>query len=142
MKTTLNYISKSLFTLLILLGIAGSALPQQSSSLTASANGKGTINVGKEEFEVHAVTVKLLEDGKAEVILVSEITFFIQGTWKRSDSSPNEVTLTITGSIVAGGAQGTGKLTLRDDAKSIASLTLEGSSNTRKRVVKVNFVAQ
>jgi len=142
MKPTLTYISKSLFTLLILLAVEGLALPQESKSITSSANGKGTIKVGREEFEVHAVAVKLLEDGTAEISLVSEITFFIQGTWKHSDKSRNEVDLTITGSVVAGGAQGTGKLTLRDDRKSIASLTLEGSSNTRKRVVKLNFVAQ
>lgn len=142
MKTTLKNVCKSLFTVLILLAMAGLALPQQTSPLTASANGKGTMKVGQEEFEVHAVTVKLLEDGKAEIILVSEITFFIQGAWTQGDKSRNEVNLTITGTVVAGGAQGTGKLTLREDAKSIASLTLEGSSNTRKRVVKINFVAQ
>jgi hypothetical protein len=41
-----------------------------------------------------------------------------------------------------GGAQGSGKLFLRPDGKSIARLTMEAMSNTGKRKIKLNFVAE
>lgn len=141
MKTTLYYISTSLFTLLVLLAMAGVAIPQERISLLASANGNGKIKVGQEEFQIHAVVIKLLEDGKAEMTLVSEITFFLQGTWSKNEKAPGAVDLKITGSATGGGVQGDGKLLLRDDGKSVAELNLQGSSNTRKRLVKVSFKA-
>jgi len=141
MKTTLYQISKSLFTLFVLLAMAGVAIPQDGVSLLTSANGKGTITVGHEEFRLHSVIIKLLEDGKTEITLVSDITFFLQGTWSKSANAPGEVDLKITGTTAGGGVQGDGKVLLRDDRKSLAGVTLQGSSNTRKRLVKVNFKA-
>jgi len=142
MKFTRNRISYPLLSLLIWLGTAGMIFSQEGNPLQISANGKGTIKIGREQFVVNSVVVKLREDGKAEIILVSEITFFLQGTWAKKENTPTEIDLTITGGTSGGGATGTGKLRLREDAKSLSGLTLEGSSNTRKRLVKVNFVAQ
>jgi hypothetical protein len=141
MKTTLNQICRCFLTLVVLLTMAGPALPQERISLETSANGSGTIKVGREEFELHTVVVKLMEDGGAEITLVSEMTFFFQGTWSKNDKLPRQVDLKITGGATGGGVQGSGSLRFLDDGKSLVGLTLEGSSKTSKRQVKVTFVA-
>lgn len=47
-----------MLSLLMLLATAGFAA-QQLKSLPASANGKGSIKVGQEEFDLNAVVIKL-----------------------------------------------------------------------------------
>lgn len=142
MKATLNQICRCFFTLVALLSMAGQVLPQEQISLQTSANGSGTIKVGREEFQLHTVVIKLMEDGGAEITLVTEMTFFFQGTWSKNDKSPREIDLKITGGATGGGVEGSGSLRLGDDGKSLTSLTLQGSSNTSKRQVKVTFVAR
>ena len=128
-----------LLTLLTLPGMAGG---QQPKSLVASANGEGTIKLGKEEFKIYAAVVKLFEDGKAEINLVTDITVFVQGTWSGGDDVQKGIDLHITGNVAAGNLEGNGKLFLRDDRKSIASLNLEVLNKGRRKIIKANFTAK
>jgi len=141
MRATLNPISTPFLILLVWLAMVDVAIPQERSPRQIVGDGKGTIHVGRERFDLHSVIVKLLEDGKAEIILVSDITFFLKGTWARNEKVPQEIDLNITGSVTSGGVQGNGKLILRG-AESMDRLTLEGSSSTSSRKVKVSFVAR
>ena len=119
-----------LVALLTLPGIAGGQAPK---SLVASASGEGTIKLGKETFKLNAIVVKLFEDGKAEINLVTDITVFISGTWSRSDDAAKAIDLKITGNMMAGSAEGSGKLFLNEDRKSIAGLKLEVLNNEDRR---------
>lgn len=125
---------------LTLFAMSNLASSQGPVSLLATANGKGTLTVGKEEFKVTSVVVKLKEDGVAEITLVTDLQLFVTGTWSKAADS-GEIDLKITGGQTGGGAQGSGKLFLRPDAKSIDRLTIEGMSNTVKRKIRLEFVA-
>ena len=71
------------FCIVLLLAVTASA--QDNKSIVAHANGDGTLKIGEEKFKVSTVVIKLFEDGKAEINLVSEITVFVSGS--RSDAS-------------------------------------------------------
>jgi hypothetical protein len=115
---------------------------QQPNSLVASANGEGTITLGKEKFKINAVVVKLFEDGKAEINLVTDITIFVSGTWARDASDEKTINLQITGGSATSNLAGTGKLVLTDDRKSFTSLKLEVVNKAVKRTIKAEFVAK
>src|SRR5258705_6173227 len=100
----------AVFMLLMMLAFAGVAGAQQPKSLVATANGQGTIKFGKEEFKIYAVAVKLFEDGKAEISLVTDITVFVNGTWSRGDDASKEIAIKLTGGSVSGNLDGGGKL--------------------------------
>jgi hypothetical protein len=131
----------ALLLLLMLLAMRDFVAAQTPKSLVASANGDGILKVGEEEFKVTAVVVKLIEDGKAEITLISDISVFVSGTWSRGEVR-NTIDLKITGAATKGGLEGIGKLVLRDDAKSIESLALHVQSNTTKRKIELSFVAK
>src|SRR6266576_3425363 len=118
------------------------ALGQQPKSLVASTKGEGTIRIGKEEFKIHAVVVKLFKDGKAEINVVSDITVFIQGTWSRGADAQKVIDLKITGTTSAGNMDGGGKLFLTENRKSIAGLTLEVLNKASGRTINADFVAK
>jgi len=141
-KTNLNRISTAFFIFLVLLVTVNVVVPQERSARQMVADGKGTIEVGREKMDLHSVVVKLMEDGQVEFILVSDITFFLKGTYVENDKGQQEIDVKITGGATGGGVQGIGKILLRDDGKSISRLALEGASNTSERKVKVSFVAQ
>lgn len=128
--------------LLMLMTLPGIAGGQQPKSLVASANGEGSIKLGKEEFKIYAVVVKLFEDGKAEINLVTDITIFVSGTWSGGDDVQKGIDLHITGNVVAGNLEGGGKLLLHDDRKSITSLNLEVVNKGTKKIIKANFTAK
>jgi hypothetical protein len=142
MKATLNLVSSSTLILLFLFSSVGMVFPQEPSTRRLLADGSGTVEVGREKMGLHSVVVKLMNDGQMEIILVSDITFFIKGTWVENDKVHQEIDFKITGGATGGGVEGKGKLVLRDDDKSISRLVLEGASNTSQRKVKVSFVAQ
>jgi len=128
--------------LLALLTLPGIATGQQPKSLVADAKGEGTIKLGKEKFKIYAVVVKLFEDGKAEINLVTDITVFITGTWSRGADTEKAINLTITGSVTPGNRDGTGKLFLGDDRKSIAGLKLEVTNKATGKTISADFVAK
>jgi len=129
-------------SIFLLLAPVVTAVSQQSASLVASASGEGTIKLGKEEFKIHAVVVKLFEDGKAELNLITDITVFISGTWSRADDAAKDIDLKITGNSIRGNLEGGGKLYLTEDRKSISGLKLEVLNKTSRKVIKADFVAK
>jgi len=123
----------------MLWALPGFAAQQPKSLLTAK--GKGQFKVGSEQFEIHSVVIKLMEDGTAELTLVSEITVFLSGKWKGGNDVQKGIDLEITGGATPGGIEGSGKLFLRKDEKSIDRLNLQGASRTSSKKVEVTFVA-
>ncbi len=93
-------------------------------------------------FKVSNVVVKLREDGTGEFTLITDLQLFVQCTWSAPAGLSQGVDLKITGGTSAGDAQGSGKLMLRPDGKAIASLSFEGSINTAKRKIQLNFDAE
>jgi hypothetical protein len=129
-------------TLLTLLVIPSLGAPTEFKSLLAVARGKGTLKVGKEEFKVSNVVVKLKEDGTGEITLVTDLQLFVTCTWSAPADLSAGIDLKITGGATGGSAAGSGKLLLRPDSKSIASLSMQGSTNFQKRKIQLNFVAE
>jgi hypothetical protein len=128
--------------LLTLLATSNLAAPPELKSLSANARGQGTMTVGREVLKVYSVVVELNEDGTGELTIVTDLTLFISCTWSANADLSKGIDLKVTGGTTASGATGTGKLLLKPDAKSIASLSLQGSSNTEKRKIQLNFVAE
>jgi hypothetical protein len=129
-----------IFVLLMLIALPAFPARQEPKALLATANGNGTIKIGQEEFKIHSVVIKLLEDGKLEITLVTEITIFVSGTWSRGDDSQN-IKLEITGGA-SSSIEASGKLLLRNDGKSIDRLWLQGVIKTRNRSIEISFQAQ
>ena len=141
MQPNRKFIAVALIALM-LLTVPGLAARLGSKSFLATADGHGTLKVGQTEFTISAVVVKLLEDGKAEIILVTDITVFVSGTWSGGDDLMKGIQLKITGGTTAGGLEGTGEVFLRNEGKSVVSLTLQGTNKLTKRNIAVNFVAK
>ena len=82
---------------LSIFGASGAArMPQDGQYRLAHANGDGKLRVGREEFKIGSVVVKLLDDRKAEITLVSDITFFLTGTWSQNGESQDSFDVQIT----------------------------------------------
>src|SRR6185295_5982012 len=115
---------------ILVLSIAVVANVQQDR--LAHANGEGRLKVGQEQFKISAVNVKLLDDRKAEIILVADITIFMSGSWSQNAETQDSFDIQITGGASQGGLEGSGKLTLGKDTKDMR-LTLKGKSTTTKK---------
>ena len=112
------------------------------ASLVASAKGEGTIKLGKEEYKLNAVVVKLFADGKAELNLITDITVFITGTWSRENETAKTIDLKITSSVTGGNLDGGGKIFLTDDRKSISGLKLQLLNKVSRKTITAEFVAK
>ena len=141
MKLKQVFATASILVLSIFATSGAAKAPQDGQYRLAHANGEGTLKVGSEEFKVGAVVVKLLDDRKAEITLVSDITFFLSGTWSQNGESQDSFDLQITGGATPGGVDGSGKLTLGKDTKDLR-LTLKGKSRTSKKNVEVDFAGK
>ena len=141
MKFKQTLAAASILVLTILCASA-TTTAQNAQSRLAHANGEGKLKVGQDQFKVTAVIVKLLDDRKAEISLISDITVFIEGTWSQNGESQEDFDLQITGGASPGGLEATGKLTLSKDAKSELRLNLKGKSRTTKKTIDVNFTGK
>jgi len=112
------------------------------ASLVATANGEGKIKLGKEQYQLHAIVVKLFQNGKAELNLITDITIFIEGTWSRGNEADKTIDLKITGNSMSGNLDGGGKLFLTDDRKSISGLKLQVTNKMTKKSVTADFTAK
>lgn len=143
-------VSRRSFALCLLLLFALPVCAQQQQtepkSVVAHANGTGTIKLGDEEFKVSAVVIKLFDDGKAEISVVSEITIFMSGTWTRSADTGNVIKLKVTAGATGGGVDASGDLYLREDGqaehRAIDRVSLLGESKTTHKVVSLDFKAK
>lgn len=127
---------------LLILGTSGAAMVQDGQYRLANASGEGKIKVGTEEFKVTGVVVKLLNDQKVELTLLSEIAFYLTGTWSQSGDSKDEFDLQITGGASPGGLAAAGKLTIGADNKSKIRLILKGKSSTTRKPIEVYFLGR
>ena len=134
-----SIIPVSVFVLALLWGSFFVAQAQDSQTRLAHANGTGTLRVGDEQFKISSAVVKLLPDHQAEITIVSDITIFLTATWSNNAESRHEFDLDITGGASRGGLEGTGKVSLSDDSKSVKRLTLKGVSRATKRAVEADF---
>jgi len=130
--------------ILLLLAVTASA---QDKSIVAHANGDGTLKIGDEKFKVSTVVIKLFEDSKAEINLVSDITIFVSGTWSWKDDSKQVINLKISGGATGGGVEANGELFLRDSTeagqrRAIDRVSLDGTSKTTHRGMTLNFQAK
>ena len=122
--------------------MSGVAKAQQAAEhRLAHANGEGKLKVGQEQFRISAIIVKLLDDRKAEITLVADITFFLTGTWSQNGESQDAFDLQITGGASPGGLEAAGKLTLGKDTKDMR-LNLKGKSRTTNKNIEVNFAGK
>jgi hypothetical protein len=132
-----------LIVFVVTLGTVGPSLSavqaQESQERLAHSEGQGWLKVGEETFKISSVIVKLLADRKAEITLVSDITVFLNATWANRGESQEAFDLQIVGGATASGLQGTGRLVLGGEGKSVAKLSLNGVSRTSKRTVKAEF---
>lgn len=126
----------------IAIAMAGLAAGQQPASLVASASGEGKIKLGREEFKLDGVVVKLFEDGKAELNLISDITVFIAGTWSRPPDDDRSIDLKITGNVTAKNLTGGGKILLTEDRKSIAAMKLQVFNKVSRKNITADFLAK
>src|SRR5690349_5435477 len=131
------------FVMLVVLGaVIVSARTQDNQSRLAVAKGQGTLRVGEERFKINSVIVKLIDDRKAEITLVSDITVFLTGTWSSHGESQEEFDLEVTGGPNPGSLEGRGKVFLTTDGKAVTKLSLKGVSRSTKRAVEANFEAK
>jgi hypothetical protein len=131
-------IATFLCAVFMLLAVSGAGAQDKPKSLTTTAKGKGMIKVGREQFPLYTVVLKLKEGGDLEMTLVSDITLYFEGTWSAPDDVSKGIDLKI-GSGATGGTQGGGKVFLRSDGKSIDRMTLKATNKFRKTIVDVNF---
>ena len=135
------FVMNATITLLMLLAVTNVAAPQGLTSLLATAKGQGTLTIGQEVFKVSSVVVKLKEDGTGEITVITDLQVFVTCTWTSTDDLSKGIELKITGGTNAGTAQGSGKLFLKPEGKSIASLSVEATSPTARRKYKLEFDA-
>jgi len=126
----------------LVMALPSLAADDSPTSLVASAKGEGTIKLGKEEYKLNAVVVKLFSDGKAELNLITDITVFITGNWSRSSETAKSIDLKITSSVTGGNLDGGGKIFLTDDRKSISGLKLQLVSKASRKTITADFVAK
>ena len=114
---------------------------QNIKSLTTSAKGHGTITVSDlSKQQITSVLVILNEDGTTQITLYTDIQLLLQGKWSIGDPDDSTIELDITGGIVTNGGRGKGKLVLREDEKSIKSLSIAGKSADNSATT-IEFVA-
>jgi hypothetical protein len=107
---------------------AGTLLPvsaqsQRLESLTATAKGHGVITSAIDKREITSALVVLRQNGTVLITVTAELLLQAEGTWKVSDTSPDEIVLKITGGVLKGEMSGSGKLLLTSDGNSFRQLT-------------------
>ena len=130
------------FAIVLWLALPATTVAQQKVSLQSLAHGTGTLIADRDEYKITGVLVILRENGEAEFTLFTDMQLYGQGRWSAGKDLSQGIDLKITGGVFKNekDAKGTGKLFLRADGKSIATLTIEGTRNTGGSF-KVGFVA-
>jgi hypothetical protein len=121
------------------LGVSASAVAQKIV-LQSLAHGKGTLVLADDQHKLTEVLIILKENGDAEFTLFTEMQLSAQGRWTAGKDPSQGIDLKITGGVVKGDTKGTGKLFLRADGKSVASLTAQGANDDGEKF-DLNFVA-
>jgi hypothetical protein len=130
---------------LVMLLFAGFFLPvfaqsQDAESLIVTAKGHGEISVRVEKRKITAALVVLRKDSTVMITVTTDLQLQLQGTWKANIASPEEIALKITGGAVADDLDGSGKLVLTSDRKSLKELTINAKSADGQEIT-VTFAA-
>jgi len=118
-----------------------SAQSQESESLIIKAKGHGKLSLAVDERKITSALVVLRPNGTALITVTADLLLQAEGTWKATDSSPEEIVLKITGGAVRGEVIGSGKLLLTGDRKSMKELTIDLRSSDGQEI-SVTFVAE
>ena len=118
-----------------------SAQSQESESLIIKAKGHGKLSLAVDERKITSALVVLRPNGTALITVTADLLLQAEGTWKATDSSPEEIVLKITGGAVRGEVIGSGKLLLTGDRKSMKELTINLTSSDGQEI-SVAFVAE
>ena len=94
---------------------------------------------GVDKYKLTGVLVLLKENGDAQITLYSDIQIQAQGRWSAT-KDPKVINLKMRGGVEGDASRVKGKLVLREDRKSIASLTAQGRGISGTRY-EINFVA-
>lgn len=114
---------------------------QQVASLSALANGKGTMVAnGQDKYKLTGVLVVLKDNGDLQITLYSLIQITGQGKWSTT-KDPKIINFKMSGGFEGDDSNIKGKLTLSEDGKSIASLTARGKGVSGAKY-EINFVAE
>lgn len=133
-----KFLAAAAILLVSILGTFAAPRAPQEGRL-AHANGDGKLTIGQEQFQIGAVVVKLLDDQKAEITIVSDITVFLNGTWSQSSQSPQTFDLRVTSGVSR--FEGTGTVTIGNEPKDLR-LDIKGQNRTNKRTVEIHFVGK
>ena len=118
-----------------------SAQSQKLESLTARAKGQGKIRSSVDEHKITSALIVLRENGTFLMLVTADLQLQAEGTWKASDSSPEEILLKITGGVLKGEMTGPGKLLLTSDGKSFKQFTFKVKTRDGQEIT-VTFVAE
>lgn len=121
--------------------LAVCASGQQIASLNALAKGNGTMVAnGVDKYKLTGVFVLLKENGDAQLTLYSDLQISAQGRWSKT-KDPKVINLKLSGDVDGNNSKVKGKLILREDGKSIVSVTAEGRGLSGTKY-EINFVAE
>ena len=133
------------YNAVLLVLFAGFLLPVSAQSgelesLTISAKGHGKMSSVVDERKITSALVVLRQNGTVLITVTAELQLQVEGTWKATASSPEEILLKITGGVLKGEMTGSGKLLLTSDRKSFKELTMNVKLSDGQEVT-VTFVA-
>lgn len=129
------------FAIVVGLALPAATVSQQIVSLQSLAHGKGILVMNGEAYKITGVLVILRANGEAEFTVYTDMQLYGQGRWSGGKDLSQGIDLKITGGVVKGDTEGTGKLFLRADGKSIATFTAQGASDSGGKF-EVGFVAE
>ena len=129
----------------LLVLFAGCLLPVSAQSvelesLIISAKGHGKMSSVVDDQKITSALVVLRQNGTVLITVTADIQLQAEGTWQATDSSSEELVLKITGGAVKGEVNGSGRLLLASDRKSMKELTLKITA-TNGQEISVTFVA-
>lgn len=114
---------------------------QELASLNALAKGMGPMVAnGVDKYNLTAVLVLVKENGDAQITLYSDIQIQAQGRWSAT-KDPKVINLKMSGGVEGDNSKVKGKLILREDGKSVASLAVQGRGVSGTKY-EINFVAE
>jgi len=138
MRVTANALLLAIAVFLSLMPWSARAGQDEAKSKMVQSNGTGTLKLRDEAYKVDAVVIKLFEDGKTEMHIVSDITILVTGTWSRPADASKPISLKITRGV-AGRLDATGELLIAANGESIESVSLQGESGMSHRRFSLTF---
>ena len=117
-----------------------SAQSQELEPVIIKAKGSGVISSAVEKRKITAALVVLRQDGTMMITVSADLQLQAEGTWKANASSSGELILKITGGAVSGELNGSGKLLLTSDRRSIKELTINVKSADGQEI-SITFLA-